>query len=239
MTDFDDNQLEDIEEVTGEEPTRRRKPGSRNFLFAVGALVAVFLITLIALVVFASLVLPQRNKARLTEQANIYAQNTAAADAATVQAGAQLTQAVAVAPTSTLAPTQAKPTVQLPAVTATLLPTATSVIALPSNTVVPSATETTSPLEAVGGDPAARTATVSALLTSVAGGGQPTSAEQGPVTQAEAMTSTARVRAITQTAASGLPSTGFADEVGLPMLLGGAAILIVVIALARRLRLAQ
>ena len=64
-------------------------------------------------------------------------------------------------------------------------------------------------------DPAARTATVAAFQTQVAAGTQITG------------TTTA------------LPQTGFAEDVGLPGLLGAAAILLLVIFLARRLRLSH
>ncbi len=64
--------------------------------------------------------------------------------------------------------------------------------------------------------PDSRTATVAALLTQAA-------ASQGTMTPT----------------ASGLPQTGFADEVGVPGLLGLALVLIVVIFLARRLRTAS
>lgn len=64
-------------------------------------------------------------------------------------------------------------------------------------------------------DPAARTATVAAFQTQVAAGTKITG------------TTTA------------LPQTGFAEDVGLPGLLGAAAILLLVIFLARRLRVAQ
>lgn len=64
-------------------------------------------------------------------------------------------------------------------------------------------------------DPAARTATVAAFQTQVAASTQIT----GTVTA--------------------LPQTGFAEDVGLPGLLGAAAILLLVIFLARRLRLSH
>lgn len=97
----------------------------------------------------------------------------------------------------------------------------------PTNTAVPA---TNTPVVAVAtatpdltatsiaaglADPAARTATVAAFQTQVAAGTQITG------------TTTA------------LPQTGFAEDVGLPGLLGAAAILLLVIFLARRLRLSH
>ena len=62
-----------------------------------------------------------------------------------------------------------------------------------------------------------------------------------PVIQSEAMTATAYAY---QATASGvttttLPNTGFWDEVGIPVMLGGAALLVMVIILVRRLRLSN
>ena len=97
----------------------------------------------------------------------------------------------------------------------------------PTNTAVPA---TNTPVVAVAtatadltatsiaaglADPAARTATVAAFQTQVAASTQITG------------TTTA------------LPQTGFAEDVGLPGLLGAAAILLLVIFLARRLRLSH
>ncbi len=88
---------------------------------------------------------------------------------------------------------------------------ATPVIIVPTATPVP--TNTLSP------ENMARTATVAAFLTQVAQAATGTPQAVGPTP-----TSTA------------LPTTGFADEVGLPGLLGLAALLIIVIVITRRLR---
>ncbi len=88
------------------------------------------------------------------------------------------------------------------------VPTKTPVVAIRTNTPA-----------GVGGSglSAAELATVSALKTQVAAG-----------------TVSAAAAAATSTA---LPSTGFADEVGLPMMAGVAIVLVAVIILSRRLRL--
>jgi hypothetical protein len=103
-----------------------------------------------------------------------------------------------------------------PTVTPTQAPesptaTVTPVVVLPSATVASS--EAAAGAAAPTQDP--RTATVAALLTQAAGVQQ---------TSAPSATST------------GLPTTGFADEVGVPGMIGLAALLIVVIVFARRLR---
>ncbi len=99
---------------------------------------------------------------------------------------------------------------------ANLEPSPTSVVVFPTNTPTPllavaADAEAEETQEAIGGDLYARTQTVAALLTQAASGGQTTT--------------------------TALPTTGFADDVGLPGLLGLAILLIGVIFLARRLRM--
>lgn len=96
---------------------------------------------------------------------------------------------------------------------ATVEPSPTSVVVFPTNTPGPELAadaDSEGTQEPIGGDLFARTQTVAALLTQAAGGGQTTT--------------------------TALPTTGFADDVGLPGLLGLAILLIAVIVLARRLR---
>lgn len=94
--------------------------------------------------------------------------------------------------------------------TATKAPTKTPVVVVQANTPVPTGTQQLS---------AAEMATVSALQTQMAGVG------------GAGMTGTP------QATSTALPSTGFADEVGLPGMVGLAAVMVVVILLARKLRL--
>lgn len=94
----------------------------------------------------------------------------------------------------------------------------------PTNTQAPIDTQEAPPDDGTGGGPTPdpRTATVQALLT-----------------QAALAQTQAAQELLTQTAtptATGLPDTGFADDVGAPTLLAMAALLIVVIFVARRLR---
>jgi hypothetical protein len=106
--------------------------------------------------------------------------------------------------------------------TAVPLPTAQKPTAVPTKTAVfigPSSTP--QPLAALGGGLDSRTATVAALLTQAALSG---------VTAAPAAT----YPVYDPTA---LASTGFADEVGLPLLVGAAVVLVIVIILVRRMRL--
>jgi LPXTG-motif cell wall-anchored protein len=101
-----------------------------------------------------------------------------------------------------------------PTSTATAIPSATPVIAIATATAIPQVTGTPG-TPVVAQDLSARTQTVAALLTQAAGG-------NGTATATPKTTA--------------LPTTGFADEVGLPVLLGLALLLVVVIFVARRLR---
>jgi LPXTG-motif cell wall-anchored protein len=132
---------------------------------------------------------------------------------------AQTATAAAIVATQSRAETEAA-IASIPAATYTPLPTE-----IPTNT--PTATqvpETEGPTETAEGGPTAdpRTATVRALLTQAA---------QAQTQQAEA------ILTVTATPTStALPDTGFADDVGIPTLLGMTALLIMVIFVARRLR---
>jgi len=101
-----------------------------------------------------------------------------------------------------------------PTLTATAIPSATPVVAIATATATQPVSGTAeTPLAAQ--DLSARTQTVAALLTQAAGG-------NGTATATPKTTA--------------LPTTGFADEVGLPVLLGLALLLVVVIFVVRRLR---
>ena len=103
---------------------------------------------------------------------------------------------------------------------ATLQPSPTAVIvqATATEVIAAAAAETEQPAEgALSKDLLSRTQTVAALLTQAAQG-YPTAAAGGAVSP------------------TALPQTGFADEVGLPGLLGLAALLVVVIIVIRRMR---
>ena len=250
----DDKTLQDFDPDADEE----NKPGgNRTFMIAVGALVAVFLVGLITLVVLVTMTQPGRNQAREEEVAQINAANTSAAATATsfaVAGGVQGTlDAVAAQATSVaaLSAVTARPGASGPASVNTEPPPGaanpTMVLAENTATLPPTATETLSPAEALSGNPDARTATVQFLLTLSAGGAQAVTesasgdpAASTPVIQSEAMTATAYAY---QATASGvtttLPNTGFWDEVGIPLMLGGAALLVMIIILVRRLRLSN
>jgi len=142
MSDFDYSQFEETPPPPGQ--------NNRTFVVIAGILGAVILLALVAMAVFALLILPGRNAEQAEMAAKLNAQNTATVMAATSAA------MTALAPTETPIP--------LPTNTPTPEPTST-----PLPTEEPTAT---AELGQGGGLPEdmAMTATVSALLTQAAGG---------------------------------------------------------------------
>jgi len=202
-----DNQLEGFEEGPAI-PPEKPTGGGRPFVTALTVIGVILLVGLIGL----GIVLLTRNQPNVTDQAaRINAENTQIASAATEQVRIQqLQQTVDAAkvPTATIPPTA---TQVLP--TATLQATNTSVVAIPTATLTP-APPTATVL------PADQTKTAAAK-TSIALGTQPAGGAGSGTPQATA---------------TGLPKTGFADQAGLPTLIGIAVLLLVVILVARRLR---
>lgn len=185
---LDDTEL-DIPEGPGSEPPRR--PGNR-FIVVAGALGAIMLLALVAIVIYALVILPEQEPA------------------APGPSAIELTA-------SALARVQ---------VTDTPLATSTA-SATPTNTNTPRPTNT--PLLTSTSDPA--TETVNALLT------------QAALAQTQAVSPTPdgpTATPGTPTATpSALPDSGFADDAGVPVLVGAAALLLAVIFVARRLRQAE
>jgi hypothetical protein len=174
--DFDDFEEEDVAEGEND---------NRTFWLVAGILGAILILALVCMVIYAMVILPNREENQASTAAAINTQNASVAMTAEAEA-------------------QAMAWTHTPTVTSTSAP----VTPTESNTPVVQPTDTpTGPT--VTADP--RTATVSALLTQQAGTG------------------------ITPTP-TGLPDSGFADNVGIPGMLALAAALIVVIFLARRLR---
>lgn len=206
-----DNQFEEFEESPGGRP---QPPAGRNrtFLIAIGLIGAIFVIALIILLVTLFIRAPQQASQAREQADRINAQNTQIAATATADQLRvfQLQQTLDAA-------AKAPP----PTATATqILASVTSVLAMPTATGTPTPTVSASDLT--------KTADVKTQIaqgTKVGVGGYP-----GPVT------TVTNGPLVTPT---GLPTTGFVDEVGLPGLFGLAAVLLVVIVLARRARLAH
>jgi LPXTG-motif cell wall-anchored protein len=179
MEDLDNNNMD----FSSEETPPPEESSNRTFLIVAGILGGITVLALACIAVYAFFVLPRQRTVREAQAATLTAQ---ANDITTALAQTAIAAAATPTFTNTVPPTP------------TTVRSATPVLAVATDTPVPSA------------DP--RTATVAALLTQAAG------------TQTMVATSTA------------LPTTGFADEVGIPGLLGMAVLLIAVIFLARRLR---
>jgi len=230
---FEDDVLE--KELDGS-----RKPGNggrKSKVFA-GLLGAVIILALAGLVVYGGVIQPQLGAPATQVAADLYAQRTVTSILATSLSATR----AAVAEEELINKTGMSPTQPASAggdeAAPKAGPTATNTKP-PVKTPAPTKADAEMSASSLGeGQAAAHTATVAVLLTLSAGGGQTSSATKsaGPVIRSEAMTSTAKVEATSQAAADALPATGIIDNIGLPGMLGGAAVLIGVIILARRLR---
>jgi hypothetical protein len=160
MNDFDDLEFEGLE---SEETISTSRGSNRTFLIVAGILGGILLIALLAIAAYAIVILPGRDTTRQTQDAAIYATNTAVAEEA---------QLTAIAKQVTMTPTS----------TATRTPTNTPTTT-PTRTSTPVLAPTNTPDETAEADPA--TETVSALLTQQAGGGAGT-----PVPTATALPAT-------------------------------------------------
>ncbi len=226
MANFDD----DFDDLTESEPAQENEVPSapeeeaagaapaannRNFMLAIGVLGGIFILLVIVLVVAAIFLLPRQKSVASATNAVIQTQNAATLAYATeVERSAVLAaEVMTLTATANITNTPIPPTI-----------TATPVVAKPSftPTASPAITETFS-------DP--RTATVAALLTQAA------TSRNVTLTPGTAVGGAGGGGLNGTSTSTALPTTGFADEVGLPGLFGLAVALIVVIFLARRLRI--
>lgn len=199
------NPYEDFDEYESDDYSGGQQPkaSNRTFFISFGVIALIFALTLAALAFVVFYVLPQSREKREAANIQIYAANTATALAAT-QLSESLARAATEEPTATLAPT--------------ITPMATDTPELELEEIV---IETTEPeelaAEAVGGaDMDGRTATLAALQTQAV---------------------SARLTAIAAgTDPSALPQTGIMDGMGFPGLAGLTAVLGMVIFAARKLR---
>jgi len=243
---FDDTVIEEPEEA---EPKKEKRAPSanRSFFIAVGILGGIFLIALIALVVFISIIAPQRTAAAARQQ-EVYAAQTSTAQVLTVVAVSGATnQAIQAEKTTTAVAAQAL-TISAATLAATeepeILETATieEILATETSVVVEETEIPEVPEEGTGEEGELsdedRQATLNALLTQLAAGGTPTeeATEEGggeglttPVVQSDAMTSTAL-------AEEAMPDTGIADDLKAPLIIGGGLLLVAIFVVARRLR---
>ena len=146
LTNFEEDQFEQ-EDLGGEVPPEpERKPSNRNFIIAIAVVGAIFILSLILLLLLGPGLLARQQAAQQEQAAQINAANTATAMAATALVQAQ--QATLLAKT-TVAPTKTP-----------VIPTKTPVV------VVQASTPGTG-----SGLSASELATVSALQTQMAGTG--------------------------------------------------------------------
>lgn len=204
--EYQDSFREDTPGNNGE-----KKGPNRTFMTILIIVGSIFVLAIIVLVAFV-LISRSRSAERFQQQAaTINAENTAIAEQASATAAVLIQRMTEKAMPPTWTPT--------------------SVIAQPTNTPKP-------PTATVPGiaDSAARTATIAAFLTQVSQATSgPTTAATRVATRTPTRTGT-RVTGTPRSTSTALPTTGFADEVGLPGLFGLALALVVIIVLARRLR---
>ncbi|MHB1119839.1 MAG: LPXTG cell wall anchor domain-containing protein [Bellilinea sp.] len=210
------DQYEDEIPTDAEEPKAK---GGRTFITIVGVIGAVVVLAVIALVIYFLISKGQLTNRFQEQAAQINANNTATAMVATqdsVQEVARMTEKAILPPTWT--PTSLASSTRPPSATPR-----------PTNTTIPTAT----PLSVE-----ARTATVVALLTQpVQGGAAATQVAQITSVQTTQATSVARTPTSTaRTSPTALPTTGFADDIGLPGIFGLALALILIVFLVRRIR---
>ena len=205
------NQLED-NELFEEEPSPQKPYGNgssnKPFIIGVGILGAVVVISILAIIAYVILFRPKTTSDLQSQAAEIQAQNTAISLIASQTAVVE----------QKLSTQKAAPS------TTPVLPSPTSVVAMPSPTSVAGSISTS----VAGQDPAIRTATVAAFQTQAAATLMGTQVSEG--------TQIAMGTLVPQVTPTTLPTAGFMDEVGLPLLFGAAIALILIIFLVRKLR---
>lgn len=186
--------------------------GNRTFLIIAAALGGVALLALICIAVYALVLLPRSRNAQQSAVTTLDAQNTevAAIIDSTSTADAITREAASWTATPTVTPIPPTPTI-------TSSPT--PVVVVPTNTPLAAAQLITA------------TATMDPILAKAT---ELQATFSAAYTAAAISTQTAMPAQVTQQ--TGMPKTGFADEYGLPMLLGLAVLLVAIIFLARRLR---
>ena len=205
---FENLDLSNNEEMPPDESgAPPEESGNRTFLIIAGVLGAVALLCLVFIAIYALVVVPRSRSAVATQRAVVDSQNTQVA--------------VIIESTSTSAAGTAL------AASFTATPTITPIPPTPTATASPT------PLLAVATTEVPLQATATSTVSAQMQAAQVTL--NANATLVYVSTQTARVlQQATQQA--NMPRTGFADSVGLPLMVGMAFVLIAVIFLARRLR---
>lgn len=215
----DDNQFSGFEEEpettalvdADAEETEAPPAGNRNFVIGISILGGIILLGIIGVIIFSLI-----NGANQTSQYNEQKAIIDAANTATVQAATQIAQTESFKATDREINRQ---TLNAPTIT----PSPTPVISFPTETSRPTITKAQQTLNP----------TQMELTRQADEKVSPT--PSATLSAGAAKTATALAQA---TSTGGMPGTGFADEVGLPLMVGLAALLLVVIFVARRLRTA-
>lgn len=212
LDEFNIDEIPEEEEFLEEE-----EEGNRTFMIAAGVIGGGLILLIACLAIYFFLIRPRGGDQEAENQTQIALNETVAAqDAATAFAVTQTAIVEAYTDTPTVTATTEPPTDTPTATQEQITPTTGEVTVAPT-TEVPDQTQ-----QGPTADP--RTATVQALLT------------QAAVAQTQAA---AAVLTVTPTPTQVLPDTGFIDDFGVPGLLAAASVLVVVIFLVRRLRVAN
>jgi len=198
---------------------------NRTFIIIAAILGGLFLVGLCAVIVFAGFILPSQRNARGTAQAAVLATNTQMVLEATGSA----------MPTNTPLPTPTFPPTNTPAASPTPLVADTATSA-PATDTPPPPTETLPPAETAAGTAATATKLPSGTAPTAAGAAG-TGTPPTPTKVASRTPSPVPGTGVATATPIALPATGFADQANLPGLILSAIALIVVVVLARQLRM--
>lgn len=241
---FDDDEPQPDMNAPASDPGDPEQPeggegNNRTFLFAAIGLGAIVLLSLICMAVYALLILPgQQVKAKATSDANLAAIALATNVSMETQAAVLFTATMAPSetpaplPTETLVVVFATPTVIVAPTTEPATATFEAMQTTVANNIL-TAAATSAGSNALGAGTAAASSG-----TKVAGAGTPAAAgtKAAVLTGPEATAAAQGTQTSVALGTPRMPSTGFADEVGLPGLFVISIILVAVILLARRMR---
>jgi len=226
-----------VEAYDPENPPKEGKSNNNKiFMIALGVLAAVFIISIIAMIVFAGRNIPARQQQMTETAAAVVAFNEQTIVAATLAAELQSTNAeltrVAEAATATPLPTKEPKATEVPVEEEEEEPTPTVIVVAAAEDEA----ETTPTVDPANF--AAQTATIEALLTQVAAEATATEPVATPNEAQLTATDQAAVAAAADEAGGGteLPDTGILDDGNIFWMGGGALLLIAVIFITRKLR---
>ncbi len=216
----DDNSLPAETDEPAPEGGDGESGNNRTFMIVAIALGGIVLLSLICVAVYALVILPgQRSQANDVNATNVAVQTQAAIGV--MQTSTVMAYSPTPLPTETSLPTE----------------TPTPLIPMPTDTPVPGVT--IDPLTATVNAQFTQLSKMQLLTEQAKAGTQAPGAGTGTAASSGGAGSTAPANTSgTPKATATMPNSGFADEVGLPGMIILSAVLLVVILLARRLRMA-